>query len=116
MYTTEKLLAEIAAGKGLSLRQVVAQLPRSRNGAPVSPSCAFRWATTGVRAPDGSRVYLETVRCGCRLLTSAEALQRFLAAQTGQVQPEAGPTVRPPHRRRRESAQATAKLADMGIA
>jgi hypothetical protein len=49
--------------------------------AKISPVTVWRWATKGVRAQDGSRVFLEHRRIGSRrLVTSAEAIDRFARA------------------------------------
>lgn len=51
--------------------------PRRRGDKPVHMSTGLRWAKTGCRAEDGTRVYLETIRVGGTLCTSVEALQHF---------------------------------------
>lgn len=49
--------------------------PRRRGDKPVHMSTGLRWAKTGCRAEDGTRVYLETIRVGGTLCTSVEAVQ-----------------------------------------
>lgn len=67
--------------KLLTLDQVVNLLPPRRDGKPLQVASVYRWIHEGVRASDG-RVRLEAVRCAGRWLTSKEALQRFVDAQT----------------------------------
>ena len=55
--------------------EVTALLPR-----PVNRETIARWASRGVRRPGGGRVHLEAIRLGGRLLTTATAVRRFLAA------------------------------------
>jgi hypothetical protein len=73
---------EILSGSGLSLGQAARCFPPYRESKPVNPSTIFRWITTGVRLQDGSRLRLEARRVGGRWLTSREAVQRFIDAQT----------------------------------
>jgi hypothetical protein len=62
--TTEKVVSLAEAGR---------ILPRHRRGRPVCVSTLWRWATKG-----HSGVKLETARLPCGLVTSVEALQRFM--------------------------------------
>ncbi|MGE3803821.1 MAG: hypothetical protein AB7K24_04000 [Gemmataceae bacterium] len=81
--TTEQLLEEIAAGQGLSLREAARLLPSPRKGRASSHQCLLRWILKGLAAPDGQRLHLEAARLGGRgWLTSANALKRFMQAQT----------------------------------
>jgi hypothetical protein len=59
----------------ISLSAAAKLLPRLRAGRPVSPATLWRWTTRGVRG-----VCLETIRIGATTATSAEALDRFIAA------------------------------------
>jgi hypothetical protein len=69
----ETLLSFAAAGRYLA---------SVRGGRPAAPSTFYRWATRGLRGHT-----LEVVRCGGRVVTSAEALQRFFDALTGSTVP-----------------------------
>jgi hypothetical protein len=110
-----RVMAEIAAGLGLSLPQAARRLPSTRQGRPVSPSCIYRWTAQGVRLPSGEVVRLEAARLSGRWLTSAPALERFLAAQTPQLDAPAAPAPRSPAQRRRASERAAAELERLGI-
>jgi hypothetical protein len=129
IYTTDQLLAEIASGLGLTLRAAAALQARTRRRRreegettlptdaaprPVSPSCVFRWVQSGVSVPGVGRVRLEAARCAGKILTTPQALQRFIAAQNGQIE-AAAPPVRSPARREAGHAAAAEKLAKMGI-
>lgn len=106
------LASEILAGGGLSLAQTARRIPSFRQGRPTNPATIFRWIRDGVRTPDGRRVRLEACRLGGRLLTSEQALARFIAAQ----QPDAiDQPVASPARRRREHEHAVEELNRTGI-
>ena len=49
---------------------------------PISPATAYRWIDPGVLAGDGTRVRLSAVKLGRTLVTTREAVQRFLAELT----------------------------------
>jgi Protein of unknown function (DUF1580) len=66
----------------LSLPQAARRFPPYRQDRPVNPSTVWRWISGGVKLPDGSRVKLGAVRLSGRWLTSVEAIERFIAAQT----------------------------------
>jgi hypothetical protein len=66
----------------LSFAAAAAELPHCRSDRPVNPSTLGRWHLTGVRGPDGPRVYLEALKAGGTWITSREALTRFFAATT----------------------------------
>jgi hypothetical protein len=97
----------------LTLNQAARLLPPSRRGRPVTLSCVLRWVLQGVRTPAGT-VRLEAVRLGGRWLTSLEALERFAAAQTPQVDGSAPPTPRAVAAKRRAAERAGALLEKVG--
>jgi hypothetical protein len=73
----------------------------------------YRWILDGVRTPHG-KVRLEAIRLGGRWLTSVEALERFAARQTPEL--EDRPLLpRTPVARRRASERAERKLQQIGI-
>ena len=104
------IASEIAAGAGIYLAEAAKLFPCHRRGRPVSPSCVFRWATSGVRLPDGARARLEHARLAGRLVTTPAAIERFLAAQTPRLC--AAPEPRTPTRRQREHARAQTALQE----
>src|SRR5687768_8061925 len=79
---SNEVAAEITAGHGRSLSQAARLFPAYRGNRPVSPSTVWRWIFEGVRLADGSRLRLGAARIGGRWLTSAQAIQRFIEAQT----------------------------------
>lgn len=97
----------------LTLTQAARMLPPSRRGRPVSLSCVYRWILDGVKTPHG-RVRLEAIRAGGRWLSSAEALQRFVEAQTPDLA-DRPQLPRTPTARRRASERADAQLQKIGI-
>lgn len=101
----------------LSLFQAARRLPPSRRNAPVSASTLWRWAFKGVRLLDGTCVKLAVVRLAGRWLTSIEAIERFIAAQTPNPDDTTAdaPSPRTPRQRQRASAKAAAELATRGI-
>lgn len=83
-------------------------------GLTVHPTTLIRWATRGVGTTGkGHFRRLECWRAGTRILTSTQALRRFLEfcerEQDVLVEP------RSPDRRAKESAAAAAELAAMGV-
>lgn len=77
----------------------------------VSPRTGMRWHSHGVRG-----VKLECVRVGVRLMTSHEALVRFLAHLNSgtAAAPDATPAPRSPTQRGKASAAAAAELQAAG--
>jgi hypothetical protein len=110
----EETAGSIAQETLLSLAQVAKRLPPNRNDRPVSLSCVLRWILSGVRTPRG-RVRVEGIRLGGRWLTSVEALERFIAAQTPDLSQPPAPLPRSPAARRRASERAAAELERLGI-
>src|SRR5262245_50867931 len=97
----ETLLGLAAAGQGIP----------AASGKPVHPSTVFRWVTTGVRGPDGSRVRLDGARVGGRWMTSVEALDRFARALTPSFDVEPAAVHRTSGQRVRASDRAARELA-----
>jgi hypothetical protein len=89
-------------------------LGKSRNGRPVHGSYLVRAVTRGV---NGHR--LEALRCGRRWVTTVEALQRWLAAQTagaGASAPDSRVVPdRSPARRARDAERADRRLKELGL-
>src|SRR4051812_22653477 len=56
---SEVVIREITSGQGLSLAQGARVIPPTRQNRPVHPSTLWRWATDGVKAGAGQRVFLE---------------------------------------------------------
>ena len=82
-------MIDLANEEVVSLGVATTHLPRRRRGTKPHASTLYRWGKEGVKADDGTRVVLETIRVGRTLCTSVEALQRFCDRLT------AGPAVRP---------------------
>jgi|SRR6516165_5110415 transposase-like protein len=99
------IVAEIAAGRGISLIELARQ-----HG--VNPSTAFRWVSRGLPAGDGTRVRLKALQRGKRWLTTAAAVARFFGSlPISAPQPTTGP-VRTPARRQRDTARARNALKE----
>jgi hypothetical protein len=88
---TSTVAAEVAVGDVLTMPQVARRGPSTRQGKPLHPSTALRWVLKGVKTRDGRRVRLEAVRCGGRWVTSKAAFQRFLSAQTPNLNTNSAP-------------------------
>jgi hypothetical protein len=74
-------MLDLASEKIIFLTDAAKLLPRHRRGRPVSASTLWRWAMRGAHG-----VRLETARLPSGLVTSVEALQRFvqrLSNETG---------------------------------
>src|SRR5262245_7138030 len=75
-------LADRLLREGLASMPALARLlGQLKGGRPVHPSTPYRWATRGVRLPDGSRLRLEAVVLCGKPVSSRAALLRFIAAQ-----------------------------------
>jgi hypothetical protein len=86
-----------------------------RGGQPTSPATLYRWCTQGIRLRDGTRVHLEHIRIGARLMTSRPACIRFVEAQQSEPTAASSPPKSPrPSTRQRRAAAAGRKLADLG--
>jgi hypothetical protein len=72
-------------------------------------STVWRWVLKGVRG-----IKLETFVVGCQRFTTAEAIERFIAATTAKANGEPTP-VPAPRQRQRAIEQAERELADAGI-
>jgi hypothetical protein len=66
----------------LGLAEAARLLPSLRQGKPVNPATLTRWIIHGVSVAGGGRLRLEGVKVGHTWVTSAEAIERFLARQT----------------------------------
>jgi hypothetical protein len=98
----------------LSLAQAARRFPPYRAGRPVNPSTLWRWCRHGVKVPGIGVVRLECVRLSGRWLTSEEAISRFVARQTPDMEQPAA-TPRSPALRRKAAAQAGEALKRLGI-
>jgi len=98
----------------LSLPETARRLPPGRSGKTVHLSTIMRWILRGVRGLGGKPVRLEAIRLGGRWLTSVEALQRFVAAQTPDL--DSKPNLpRTATARERASERAGSRLSRIGI-
>jgi hypothetical protein len=79
--------ASFYSERQLPLAALARSLPPGRNERPVHVSTLVRWIVDGVRLPDGRRLRLEARRLGHRWVSSLEALDRFVAAQTAAAAP-----------------------------
>lgn len=114
--TETNITSEIVAGHGRSLSQAARAFPSYRLDRPVSPATVQRWILKGVRLPDGTMLRLEGRRIGGRWLTSVQAIERFIEAQTPQIA-DSEPTSPPRTTKQRERAaeRAGKELADLGV-
>ena len=80
---------------------------------PVHFTTAFRAMTRGIQLADGARVYLEKLKVGGRLITSIEAVERFVARVNGISldEVEAESTLASGKQRAKELASVDAQLA-----
>jgi hypothetical protein len=101
----------------ISFSEAARLIPAYRGQGRCNPSTIFRWATIGITAPSGERVFLEVIRLGGRYLTTREALERWahrLTPTRDDAEPTR-PTPRTPGRRQRESERAAKQLEKAGI-
>ena len=88
--------------------------PGARGADRLSPATVFRWCTRGTRTPDGQVVKLESIRLGCRLLTTRQAITRYVTRLTHPSSLSDAPPIRTPSERARRSADAAATLKKLG--
>lgn len=96
----------------LSLGESARQFPGSRGAKRVSPTTVWRWCSKGTRRPDGQIVRLEHFRLGSRVMTTREAVARFVAALSDA--PHIAPSVRTPAARAAASRRAEEELKANG--
>lgn len=87
-------------------------LRNPRTGKPANPSTVFRHAIHGAKAVNGERIRLETVKLPSGLVTSSEAIVRFISRLTD---PEGDIPTPTPKQRQRELAAASAELEAAGM-
>jgi hypothetical protein len=113
-FAREATMIDLATEDPIPLSRIPARFPSlgRHTGKHLHFSTLFRWATKGVRGPNGERVRLETTRLGGSLITSVAALNRFAAALSPHEQGK-GPVVSPrsPGKRRKEIERADEELA-----
>jgi hypothetical protein len=112
---TPQLLEEITAGHGLYLSQLAKRAPPFRLGRPATFHGVLRWVLAGARCPDGSRVYLEAARLSGKWVSTPQALARFIALQTPQVEATLPREPRSSKARTRANDQAATELKEIGI-
>lgn len=107
--------ADLLTETPLPLSAVARTFPGARGAARINPTTVWRWCTKGTRTPDGRRVRLEYFRLGSRVMTTSEAVRRYVAALTG-APADAAPTppTRTPTDRQRSSERAEAELRRLG--
>ena len=64
----------------LSLSAAARLFPPMRGNRPVAPQTVWRWYRDGIKLPNGV-LKLAALRIGGRLLTSKQAVERFITAQ-----------------------------------
>ena len=87
-------------------------LAEFHGGRPIHVTTLARWIHRGHRTRTGTRIKLEAVRLGGKLLVSRAAILRFIQAQ--QPAEQEPPTVRSPGERQRADAVARAELEAAG--
>ena len=109
------LVSQILAEDPEGFAALAKRIPSNRRQGPLTSQALWRWATRGVRRPDGQVVKLEVVRVAGRFLSSWSAVERFISAQnqTPEV-PTPAPT-RSAGKRQRDAERAAAMLEEVGI-
>jgi hypothetical protein len=91
------------------------RIPSSRRAGPLTPQALWRWATKGIRRPDGQVVKLEVVRVAGRFLSSWPAVERFIQAQNEAAEVAMPAVSRSARKRQRDDARAAEMLEEVGI-
>lgn len=106
------LPVDLRSESTISLTQAAKMLPDGRVGKPVNLSTVLRWVTKGIKVPgSGAVVRLEGIRMGGRWITSVEALERFAARTTPDLNAEPAKLSRTPAARQRGNDRAKRELA-----
>ncbi|WP_439630911.1 DUF1580 domain-containing protein [Gemmata sp.] len=108
----ERILAEGPIGMG----PAASIIGTFAAGKRVAPSTITRWIGDGVKLAGGRVVRLEAVKIAGRLVTSKQAVVRFIVAQqaTAPAPPADTSTPRGPGRRRAASEKAGRELEKLG--
>jgi hypothetical protein len=78
----------------IGLVEVARKFPGKKSNQRIHKSTVIRWCLKGTRVPDGRVVKLEHIRAGNKLLTSWEAVGRYVAALS-EPPPDAPPARTP---------------------
>lgn len=105
----ENLLTENVISLGTAARM----FPGSRGAEQTSPSTVYRWAVKGTRTSDGRTIRLEHFRAGCRVMTTRQAVERYVQALTSTGNSDTTP-IRTPAARTRASEDAVRALEKLG--
>jgi hypothetical protein len=114
-YCKEFIMSNLLSEQLLSLSMAAKKIPPYR-GHRTNPSTIFRWIRSGVKLADGHVLKLEALRIAGRWVTSAEAIERFVAAQnqpTDEAPFQQSP--RTPGQRRSASEHAGKQLEKLGV-
>jgi Protein of unknown function (DUF1580) len=95
----------------LDLREAAALPVFRRRGRAPHVSVVYRWIHAGILAPDGQRVRLETIKQPAGLMTSVEAVERFIHRLSG----EHRATTPTPRTRQKQIDTATRELEAAGF-
>jgi len=93
---------DVSAEKVLFFGDAIKRLPVTRSGRPIHTNTIWRWATKGLKGPNGQVVRLEYGKIGGRNCTSEEALQRFFDRLRGKVVETPLPSVQAKRAKRAE--------------
>jgi hypothetical protein len=110
--TVSRIMSEGPQG----LAALAKQYPCHRRAGSLTPQALWRWATRGIKTPDGRTVRLEVIKLAGRYLSSAKAVERFITSQSEGIPPIPLPTPsRSPSKRQRAATAAAEMLAEVGI-
>jgi hypothetical protein len=85
------------------------------DGKPVHYATIYRLMNRGLETPDGGRAHLEHLRVGGKLVTSVEAISRFVAATNGIDLADAEGQPAPPAARAKELDRVDRELDRAGV-
>jgi Protein of unknown function (DUF1580) len=114
LRTTDRVVHEITSGDGLNLAAAARRFPGHRGGSCLDPSSVWRWICRGIRGANG-RIKLEAARVAGRVLTSEQAITRFILAQALTPADRQDSPVRSPSQRERAADAAARELDRLGI-
>ena len=112
--SAEEMVNRLLSEDKLSMRQAGKLMGDVQGQPPIHPTTVARWCLKGIKIRSGVVARLDHIRVGGRLLTSRQAITRWLAVQTETTATEdIGP--RTPAQRNRAADQAAEELERLGI-
>jgi hypothetical protein len=100
----------------IGMAETAKQVGVFRRGRPAHPGTITRWCLDGVTLADGKVLKLEHIKLANRLMTTRQALLRFLTAQQDEQDATTDTIPLSPAERQRENVRHERELDALGVA